>query len=41
MASRLIATPYGASADGQRFLAILAAGEAESSPIVIQTGGLQ
>ena len=38
MASPLIATPFGASADGQRFLAILAAGEAESSPIVIQTG---
>ncbi len=32
------ATPYGASADGQGFLAILTVGEAESSPIVLQTG---
>jgi hypothetical protein len=38
VASSLISTPFWPSADGQRFLAILAAGEAESSPIVIQTG---
>jgi Tol biopolymer transport system component len=38
VASSLISTPYWPSADGQRFLAILTAGEAESSPIVIQTG---
>jgi Tol biopolymer transport system component len=31
------ATPYAATADGQRFLAIVTVGEAESSPIVFQT----
>jgi len=30
--------PYAATADGQRFLAILTVGEADSSPIVLQTG---
>ncbi|HSD28079.1 MAG TPA: protein kinase [Vicinamibacteria bacterium] len=32
------ATPYAATADGRRFLAILRIGETESSPIVVQTG---
>jgi eukaryotic-like serine/threonine-protein kinase len=31
------ATPYNATTDGQRFLAILQIGESESSPIVLQT----
>ncbi len=31
-------SPYAAAADGQRFLTILTVGEAESSPIVLQTG---
>ena len=31
-------SPYAAAADGQRFLTILIVGEAESSPIVLQTG---
>jgi len=30
--------PYAATADGQRFLAILTVGAAESSPILLQTG---
>jgi hypothetical protein len=30
--------PYAATADGQRFLAILTVGAAESSPIVLETG---
>jgi Tol biopolymer transport system component/tRNA A-37 threonylcarbamoyl transferase component Bud32 len=32
------ATPYNATADGKRFLAILRIGEGESSPIVLHTG---
>ena len=31
-------TPFGVSADGRRFLAIVTVGEAEASPIVVQTG---
>jgi Tol biopolymer transport system component len=31
-------SPFAAAADGQRFLAIVTVGEAESSPIVLQTG---
>jgi dipeptidyl aminopeptidase/acylaminoacyl peptidase len=34
-------SPYAAAADGQRFLTILTVGEAESSPIVLQTGARQ
>jgi Tol biopolymer transport system component len=32
------ATPYAATADGQRFLTIVTVGEADSSPFVLQTG---
>jgi dipeptidyl aminopeptidase/acylaminoacyl peptidase len=31
-------SPYAAAADGQRFLAVVNVGEAESSPIVLETG---
>jgi hypothetical protein len=34
----VIATTFGASADGQRFLTIAVTGEDKSSPIVIRTG---
>jgi Tol biopolymer transport system component len=38
MATIAGATPYDATTDGQRFLAVVTVGEAESSPILLQTG---
>jgi len=38
MATGTGGAPYAATVDGQRFLAILTVGEADSSPIVLQTG---